>query len=64
VRIAAEMVGSLFAGLGFGVAPERFSLRALLPLRRGRTNSHQGIPEAIGGVWQSKRTARQNETGR
>ena len=28
------MVGSLVAGLDFRVAPERFNLRALLPLRR------------------------------
>jgi hypothetical protein len=28
------MIGSLVAGLGFRVAPERFNLRALLPLCR------------------------------
>jgi hypothetical protein len=57
------MVGHLFAGLGFGVAPERL-VCALCFLFAGANQQPQGIPEAIGGVCQRKRTARQNETDR
>jgi hypothetical protein len=39
------MVGSLIAGLGLGVVPERLNLRALLPLRRARNQQLPGHSE-------------------
>jgi Methyltransferase domain len=44
-RIAADLVGSLVAGLGFRVAPERLDLRVLLPLCQARNQQPSGHPE-------------------